>query len=302
MSDKDKSKTADSVSELARQLAEAKKEAEYFKFIAAASGTRHLREIVQLSRVIAQREAALAALRKSKERLARAKRMESLGLMAGGIAHDLNNILSGIVSYPDLLLSDLPVDSPIRRPMEIIRESGYRAAEVVSDLLSIARGAGTSKMVSNLNVLLDHYLHSAEHRKLEQDRPEVQYQLVRDPDLLNVYCSPTHITKALMNLVYNATDSIEDSGTIIIATANCYLDEPLRNYEEIKSGEYALLTVSDNGSGISEGDLERIFEPFYTKKVMGRSGTGLGLAVVWNTVQDHDGYINVESSGKGSRF
>ena len=83
---------------------------------------------------------------------------------------------------------------------------------------------------------------------------------------------------------------------------NQYLDEPLKGYEDVRTGEYVMLTVSDNGSGISPKDLDRTFEPFYTKKVMGRSGTGLGLAIVWNSIQDHDGYINVKSSGKGTVF
>jgi CheY-like chemotaxis protein len=105
-----------------------------------------------------------------------------------------------------------------------------------------------------------------------------------------------------MNLVANAFDAIEYSGTVTISTANKYLDEPLKGYEDVLVGEYVLLTVSDNGSGILPEDLKRIFEPFYTKKVMGRNGTGLGLAVVWNTVQDHDGYIHVKSSEKGTVF
>jgi len=99
-----------------------------------------------------------------------------------------------------------------------------------------------------------------------------------------------------------ASEAIEGSGTVTISTANQYLDEPLKGYEDIRTGEYVLLNVSDDGSGISSEDLERVFEPFYTKKVMGRSGTGLGLAVVWNSMQDHNGYINVKSSEKGTVF
>ena len=106
----------------------------------------------------------------------------------------------------------------------------------------------------------------------------------------------------MMNLVANALEAIEDSGTVTISTVNRYLDEPLTGYEDVHIGEYAVLSVSDDGPGISSADLDRIFEPFYTRKVMGRSGTGLGLAVVWNTVQEHDGYIYVLSSEKGALF
>ena len=97
----------------------------------------------------------------------------------------------------------------------------------------------------------------------------------------------------IMNLVLNASEAIEKDGTVTLSTRNRCLDKVLSGYEEVRPGEYILLTVSDDGIGIPEEHLQRIFEPFYTKKMMGRPGTGLGLAVVWNTVQDHDGYINV---------
>jgi len=119
---------------------------------------------------------------------------------------------------------------------------------------------------------------------------------------LNLNGSSTHINKTLMNLVVNASEAIEGTGTVTISTTNRYLDEPLKGYEDVRIGEYAVLSVSDDGSGISSEDLEKIFEPFYTKKVMGRSGTGLGLAVVWNSVQDHNGYIDVKSSEEGTVF
>jgi len=236
------------------------------------------------------------------EKLQRSQKMEALGLLAGGVAHDLNNILSGIVSYPELLLMGLPEDSPLKRPIKTIQESGMRAADVVEDLLTVARGVATGKEVSNLNALIEGYLNSAEHQRLAATHPSVTFKTEIDSDLLNISCSPTHIKKSLMNLITNAAEAIEDSGAVTISTTNQYLDEPLKGYEEMRIGEYAMLTVSDDGSGISPEDLERVFEPFYTKKVMGRSGTGLGLAVVWNTVQDHNGYINVKSSEQGTVF
>ena len=251
---------------------------------------------------ITERKQAEEALRKSEDRLARSKKMESLGLLAGGVAHDLNNILSGIVTYPELLLMNLPENSPLRKPIKTIQESGMRAADVVEDLLTIARGIATGKEPLNLNTIVTEYLRSAEYQELEKTHSFVSCRTELDPDLLNMSASPTHIKKVLMNLVTNASEAIENSGTVIISTANRYLDEPLMGYEDVRMGEYSVLSVSDNGSGISPEDLERVFEPFYTKKVMGRSGTGLGLAVVWNTVQDHKGYINVKSSEEGTVF
>ncbi|MCP4370613.1 MAG: response regulator, partial [Deltaproteobacteria bacterium] len=111
-----------------------------------------------------------------------------------------------------------------------------------------------------------------------------------------------HIRKIVMNLVSNAAEAIEGSGNVTISTVNRYVDRPLKGYDDVNIGEYVVLSVSDDGSGISSDDLERIFEPFYTKKVMGRSGTGLGLAVVWNTVQIHEGYVNVITGENGTAF
>ena len=258
--------------------------------------------IVDLNKEIDERKQAEGALRESEKQLARSKRMEAMGLMAGGVAHDLNNILSGIVSYPELLLIDLPEDSPLRNPIKTIQESGMRAVDVVADLLTIARGVATAKEITNLNTLIKGYLNSAEHQKLVATHPFITFKTELDSDLLNLRGSPTHIKKILMNLIANASEAIERSGTVTISTANRYLDEPLKGYEDMRTGEYAVLTVSDDGSGISPQDLENIFEPFYTKKVMGRIGTGLGLAVVWNSVLDHNGHIDVKSGEKGTMF
>jgi len=105
-----------------------------------------------------------------------------------------------------------------------------------------------------------------------------------------------------MNLVSNASEAIEGSGHVTISTSNRYVDKPIGDYDTIESGEYAVLEVSDDGTGIPPADLERIFEPFFTKKVMGRSGTGLGLTLVWNVIHGHDGYVDVQSDDGGTTF
>jgi PAS domain S-box-containing protein len=243
-----------------------------------------------------------AILRENKEKLARSKKMESLGLLAGGVAHDLNNVLAGIVSYPELLLLELPENSPIREAIQTIKESGDRAVAIVQDLLTVARGVATTKEPLNLNDLIGDYLDSPEFNKLKQFHPTVTVKTNLDTDLLNMRGSHVHIRKVAMNLVSNASEAIKGSGNVSISTVNRYVDTPLRGYEDINVGEYAVLTVSDDGVGISSDDLERIFEPFYTKKVMGRSGTGLGLTVVWNIVQDHKAYIDVTSDENGTTF
>jgi signal transduction histidine kinase len=249
-----------------------------------------------------ERKRAEQALRESEEKLARSRKMESLGLLAGGVAHDLNNVLSGIVSYPELIIMDLPEDSKLRKPIETMQESGHRAAAIVQDLLTVARGVATTKEPLNLNELIGDYLNSPEFKKLEQFHPTVTVKTNLDTDLFNIGGSHVHIRKVIMNLVSNASEAIDSSGNVTISTMNRYIDRPLRGYDDVSIGEYVVLAVSDDGSGISSDDLERIFDPFYTKKVMGRSGTGLGLAVVWNVVQDHKGYIDVTTDENGTTF
>jgi PAS domain S-box-containing protein len=254
------------------------------------------------------RDVHIAAIRDITERIRleaqsqRFQKMESLGLLAGGVAHDLNNILSGIVSYPELILMDLHEDSKLRKPIETMQESGHRAAAIVEDLLTIARGVATTKEMLNLNALVNSYLQSPEFHQLQRSHPAVVIHTDLDPNLFNLIGSNVHLRKVIMNLVSNASEAIENSGKVMISTENRYLDKPLKGYEDIKIHEYVVLTVSDEGAGIAPDEIERIFEPFFSKKVMGRSGTGLGLAVVWNVVQDHEGYIDVKSDTNGTYF
>ncbi len=235
--------------------------------------------------------------------LQRAQKMEAIGTLAGGVAHDLNNVLSGIASYPELLLLDMPADNPYRNTILAIQESGLKAAAIVQDLLTLARRGVAVTEITNLNDLVSNYLSSPEYKNLASLNPEIDIKFKLDDDLLNIQGSPVHLLKTIMNLVSNAAESIQDRGTIIIRTANQYVDRPIRGYDDVEEGDFAVLSVEDTGSGIPTADLERIFEPFFTKKVMGHSGTGLGMTVVWGTVKDHKGYIDVQSTvGQGSQF
>jgi len=235
--------------------------------------------------------------------LQRAQKMEAIGTLAGGVAHDLNNILAGFVTYPELLLLELPKESPLRKPILTIKKSGDKAAAIVQDLLTLARRGVSVREVLHLNKAIAEYLDSPEHQKLLFYHPNIRIRTDLYDDLLPMVGSPVHLSKAVMNLISNAAEAMPSGGTIRLKTENQYLDAPFAGFDAVGEGDYVVLTVSDTGIGISPTDLDRIFEPFYTKKVMGRSGTGLGMAVVWGTVKDHKGSIDVQSTeGKGTTF
>ncbi|MBU2629253.1 MAG: response regulator, partial [Proteobacteria bacterium] len=180
---------------------------------------------------------------------------------------------------------------------------GLKAADIVQDLLTLTRRGIPVETIISLNDVIREYFNSASHRRLEKNYPLIAFKSNSEADLLNIIGSPSHISKIIMNLVINAAEAIRKKGIVGIETFNRYVDIPLSGYDTILEGDYVVLRVSDDGAGIKEEDLNRIFEPFYTKKQMGRSGSGLGLSVVWNSVKDHNGYIEIKSrKEKGSVF
>ena len=237
------------------------------------------------------------------KRLTRSRKMETLGLVAGGVAHDLNNVLSGIVSYPDLLLMDLDKAHPMHAPLNTIKESGTKAAAIVQDLLTLTRRGVVTNNILNLAQLIEEYLCSPEHHRLMAFHPAIGVNSRIHTNVMNIKGSPVHLKKTIMNLVTNAAEAQPHGGEIAITVENRHVDTPVKGYQEIPRGDYVVMAVSDAGMGISQEEQEHIFEPFYTKKTMGRSGTGLGMAVVWGTLQDHRGYIDIKSrEGQGTTF
>jgi len=237
------------------------------------------------------------------ERLQRSEKMEALGTLAGGVAHDLNNVLGIVVGYAEMILDSVETSNPIKRNLENVMNAGMKAAAIVEDLLTLARRGVQGRNILNINKIIADNLKSPEFTNLSICHPSVKIITNLEPDLLNISGSSIHLGKTLYNLLSNACEAMPTGGIVTIKTINQYLDTPLQGYDHIQGGDYVVLSVSDKGEGISTHDLKRIFEPFYTKKIMGRSGTGLGLAVVWGTVKDHNGYINVRSEeGNGSTF
>lgn len=253
----------------------------------------------------------ISSRRRLEEQLLRDQKMKAIGLMAGGVAHDLNNILSGIISYPDLLLLDMSEEDKLYKPLQSIRRSGLDAAEVVSDLLTVARGVAASTEITSLNVLIDKYLQSADFQELITKHPDVQIETRLDPALQNVKCAPIQVRKCLMNIINNGIESISGKGVLTVSTSNEYCSLPLNEEAtnltvsrnpNLEKQNFSKIVITDTGKGINAEEMQHIFEPFYSTKVLGRSGTGLGLTIVWNTMRDHGGTVQVASSDKGTTF
>ena len=236
-------------------------------------------------------------------RLKNAQKMEAIGLLAGGVAHDLNNILSGIVSYPDMLLINRPADDPMSVPLNIIKKSGERAAAIVQDLLTLARRGIGNVSALNLNDVVRDFWVSPERGEIIRQAEGVEFTLDLEEDLANISGSTVHLSKVLMNIFVNGVEAMPGGGVLTIRTENQFLDSEYSGFEVIPRGEYAILRIADTGVGMSVPEINRIFEPFYTSKIMGRSGTGLGMAVVWGTIKDLKGFIDISSApGKGTEF
>jgi len=259
--------------------------------------------VLSISRDITDRKRANDEQRSLEERLQRAEKMEALGQLAGGVAHDLNNVLGILSGYSELLLEEIPEESRSRGHVQKILQSTQKGAAIIQDLLTLARRGVTASEVLNLNSIVSDFLGTPVFDKFKNDYPRVTFRTECDNNLLDIKGSPIHLEKTVMNLVSNAAEAITETGEVTIRTENRHLDKPIQGYGEVREGDYAVLTVSDTGMGIPAESIGKIFEPFYTKKKMGRSGTGLGLAIVWGTAKDHNGYIDVKTDvGKGTTF
>jgi PAS domain S-box-containing protein len=252
---------------------------------------------------ITERKRAEEDKQRLEERLQRSEKMEALGQLAGGVAHDLNNVLGILSGYSELLLDEIPEEHRARGHVQKILQSTEKGAAIIQDLLTLARRGVTVSEVINLNSVVSDFLQSPVYEKINNYHPLITFRTDCEKDLLNIKGSPVHLEKTLMNLVSNAAEAITGTGEVTIRTESRYLDRAIKGYDEVREGDYVIMAVTDTGTGIPAKDREKIFEPFYTKKKMGRSGTGLGLAIVWGTVKDHHGYIDIQSEvGQGTTF
>ncbi|NVN91464.1 MAG: PAS domain S-box protein [Desulfuromonadales bacterium] len=248
---------------------------------------------------ITERKRAEEAEAKLEIQLHQAQKLESVGRLAGGVAHDFNNMLGVILGHAYLVLMAIDGTHPFFENLEEIRKAAERSADLTRQLLTFARKQTVSPKVLDLNSTLGGML------KMLQRLIGEDIQLTWQPagDLWPVKVDPTQVDQILANLCVNARDAIADVGKITIETGNCILNEEYcALHAGSVPGEYVRLTVSDNGCGMDKSTLAQIFEPFYTTKGVGK-GTGLGLATVYGAVKQNNGYITVCSEpGLGTTF
>jgi two-component system cell cycle sensor histidine kinase/response regulator CckA len=236
--------------------------------------------------------------KKIEEQFLRAQRMESIGTLAGGIAHDLNNVLSPILMAIDMLHINA-TDAETERWLTMARENAERGAAMIKQVLSFARGVEGERVTVQIKHIIKDLI-----KVLNETLPKsiaVKYEI--EPELDLVSADPTQIHQVLMNLCINARDAMPSGGTLTMTAANAFLDENYaRMYIEAKPGGYVLITVKDTGTGMTQEIQQRIFDPFFTTKEVGK-GTGLGLSTALTIIKSHDGFINVYSeAGKGTQF
>jgi two-component system, cell cycle sensor histidine kinase and response regulator CckA len=233
--------------------------------------------------------------------LRQAQKLEAVGQLAGGVAHDFNNVLTAVIGYSDLLMVEAPPGSPLHEGLAEIRKAGHRASQITRQLLAFSRKQILQPRVLDVNAVIADL--AAMLGRVVYEHVTIVTRL--DPDVGRVRADPTQFEQVLVNLAVNARDAMPNGGTLTIETANVTIDEPhgaLRDGPAVTAGAYVVLSVSDTGSGMDAATKARLFEPFFTTKELGK-GTGLGLATVYGIVSQSGGYISVQSEpGRGSTF
>ncbi|MFH1887148.1 MAG: PAS domain S-box protein [Pseudomonadota bacterium] len=237
--------------------------------------------------------------KQAEEQLRQAQKMEAVGRLAGGVAHDFNNMLNIILGYAEMAMENLPPDSEIREDIQEIEHAAMRSADLTRQLLAFSRKQIVEPRVVNINRVLEEQWKMLS-RLIGED---IRMEFHPGPDLWNVCMDPSQMDQILANLSVNARDAIAGVGAVTIETENVVLDETFSSkHLEAVPGEYVMIAFSDTGTGMDEATVERIFEPFFTTKERDR-GTGLGLSTVYGIVKQNKGVVHVYSEpGLGTTF
>jgi signal transduction histidine kinase len=256
---------------------------------------RELRE----AQTRAARKTAEAALRLSEAQLRQAQKIDAVGRLAAGVAHDFNNILTVITGRSEILLRQLADDDPRRKSVEQIEKSAISAAALTRQLLTFSRKQVIEPRVLNLNTVVLN-VEKMLRRLIGED---IEICSVLDPATRNIKADPGQIEQVIMNLAVNARDAMPTGGKLTITTANTHLDESyLKDFPDLSAGDYVMLAIADTGTGMSEEVKAHLFEPFFTTKPAGK-GTGLGLATCFGIVKQNAGHISLETElGRGTTF
>ena len=232
-------------------------------------------------------------------KLIQAQKMEAVGRLAGGVAHDFNNMLGIILGHTELALGSIDPLDPLHSDLEEIQNAGKRSADLTRQLLAFARKQTVAPQVLDLNEIVEGMLKML-RRLIGED---ISLSWNPGNDLMQVKIDPSQLDQILANLCVNSRDAITDVGKITIETANVAFDEEYcTEHTDFTPGAYVMLAVSDNGCGMDKETLSKLFEPFFTTKEMGK-GTGLGLSTVYGIVKQNNGFINIYSEpGKGTTF
>jgi PAS domain S-box-containing protein len=235
----------------------------------------------------------------SEQRILQAQKMEAVGQLAGGLAHDFNNILGVVLGYCELLTGREDLAEPVRQMIENIRDAGLSAKNLTQDLLAFSRRKLLQPVAMDLNKAVEH-IHPMLRRLIGED---IELDNVLSYDLGTIKADPNHIEQVLMNLAINARDAMPKGGKITFKTANVEIDEAYaQQHAPMKPGQYVTLSVRDTGTGMDLVTQAQIFDPFFTTKDSGK-GTGLGLSTVFGVVKQSGGTIVVYSEpGKGTAF
>jgi PAS domain S-box-containing protein len=262
-------------------------------------GTGQVNGVCGMSTEITERKRVETEREKLQAQLTHAQKMESVGRLAGGVAHDFNNMLQSIAGNAELALLDLPEDSPARESIVEIRRSAERSVELTRQLLAFARRQTIAPRPLDLNETVASMLKMLQRLMGET----IELRWTPATPLWPVRLDPSQVDQILANLCVNARDAIAGTGTVAIATANLALDrDALPGQSDVVPGDYVMLSVSDTGRGMDATTRAHLFEPFFTTKELGK-GTGLGLATIFGIVKQNDGYIDVSSEpGSGTRF